>query len=190
MRSVSVFTGAALSIAVLAVPASSAFAQEDVSGASVSLSPPAVTAGGVVEVRVDCTAYNAPSPTVVQSDGFRDGPLTLKPTGQEGRFWGQATTVAKPGSYAVKGACTSVPGGSSAFSATLTVNAAPAPHSPSPSPSASHSAAPAPSGPVRTGTGSTADPAGGGQLLAGAATLLVAAAGGVWFLRRRGEQRP
>ncbi|WP_461029845.1 hypothetical protein, partial [Streptomyces sparsus] len=168
MRSVSVLTGAALSIAVLGLSAPAALAQDDVSGASVSLSPPSAAPATVVEIRVDCSAYTSPSPTVVQSPGFRDGPVTLEPAGNEGHYRGQATTVDKPGTYRVHGACANVPGGSSEYSATLTVHVPPP--SPAPSHSAPHSTAPAPSGPVRTGVGSTGDTAGSGPLVAGTAT--------------------
>ncbi|UGY90698.1 hypothetical protein [Streptomyces gobiensis] len=178
MRPVSVLTGAALSIAALGLSTPASFAQSDISGASVSLSPPTARPGMMVEVRVDCSAFASPSPTGVSSPGFKEGQIRLKPTGQEGRFWGEATAVNRPGTYQVSGACTKDTDGSSRFSGTLTVSAG----GPSPAPST-------PTGPMRTGIGGSSSNGTPVPYVAGAVALAVATAGGTWFLRRRNENR-
>lgn len=193
-RILSLSAAATATAAAVALPAPAALAQpEPVSAASVSLSPERAQPGMAVEIRVDCSAYADPMPGEVGSPGFTEERVRLKASDTGGGYWGQATAVAEPGTYRVRGHCLGGDGadGGSEFVAELTVATGPT-HSPAPDP-ASRPAHPAE--PVRPG-GTERQPgkvdAGfgpGGPVaaasVAGVAVALTGVGGGLWLLRRR-----
>ncbi|WP_037606399.1 hypothetical protein [Streptacidiphilus rugosus] len=157
--------GAALTLAVVPVSTSSAFASSGGSGASATVHPGRVPLGGSFTLVVDCTAFADPMPTKAEGQGLSE-PITLHAVeGHKGWFAGEGEVSRDLGgedSVGISGNCLKGGEDGSAFMATVKVG---------------------PSGSVPAGVGGSVLGANAGEVAGGA--VLVAGAGFLAVRRRK-----